>query len=236
MKKRSIWILCTVCIVVFVFGMFFFSDRTAPEKQDVTKGSGSADLESGVAIPQEENYQVVKKYVEIRHTAAALASAEPEGQMYGQLYSLVESLKYSGMGEEVFDEAKKRYTEDCAILWYAEKHGLLAEEKQIKAYLDTMEEACGTAENGEEYAQACGELGLTFRQWMEEDLASYQLICTIQNVYDAVTAEEEAGSGDGKTADVMWETFQKENLKEYLQSDAYKTMLPDMDAVLKRLQ
>ena len=228
MKKKTALIICTGVIMIFL--MLFSacssnpSEASEPDRIDTAEEAGNEDP------PQEENYEVIKKYVEIRHNAAKLAAIEPEGQIYADLYILVETFRFYGQGEEAIAAARERYIEDSAIRWYAEKEGLLADDGQVETYLDTMEQACEETENGNEYAQACDAYGMTFRQWMEEDFESYRLTCTLQNVYNAVMADVKATDAADE-----WGTFTEENEKEYLNSAEYRKTAQEMDAILQRM-
>jgi hypothetical protein len=218
-------VITIVCAVIGIVNYVYNNRYTVPDsKTTVTSSKSSNDSTTNplLAALDVKCYQMEengKKSVE-----------------YITLYKGVESGKLAGTAKkDALKDAVNAYVFHQSIMWYAEKHGLVATDKKVNSYLNSFEKELAKADNGSDIIAVYKAVGLSAKDIMGSE--SYGT--KFQLTYDKVYAQKYKEFTDGKTVtdtDGDWEKFEKSNLKAYLKSDAFNKFEPKLKAAEKAVK
>lgn len=218
-------VIAVVCAIIGIINYVNSNRYTVPDSKTAVTSSKSFNdqkIDSKIAKLDVKCYQMEKN--------------GKKSVDYITLYKGVESGKLAGTAKkDALKDAVNYYVFNHSIMWYAESHGLVATDKEIDSYLNSLAKEIAKANNGSDILAMYKAAGLSANDIMGSD--SYGI--KFQLATDKVYTKKYKEFTDGKTvSDVEkdWKKFEKSNLEAYLKSDAFDKFEPKLKAAEKAVK
>ena len=162
---------------------------------------------------------------------------------YIMLYSETKYNKAKGIDKSM-TEIEEGLVRSEALCWYADNHGLKPSDKDIEKYIDQLVSDIKASEEYDEYEAAAEAHGTTYEEILRNDLETYRITQTVENVYQSVmkqyqqdgklsTAEQEEKD---EMMQAAWNDFVKKTIEEYKSSSDYSVLKREFREAEKKLQ
>ncbi|MDO5302753.1 MAG: hypothetical protein Q4E84_02485 [Clostridia bacterium] len=218
-RTMLIIILLAIAVVIAAFSAFHFSH--AEDEDEVATDT----LMKHTAIQQKE-IDLIEK----------LGGNTPYPQIYVTAETLVQLKGYDK--DKAVQEAADRYVERKALVWAAEKNGILVSDQEFESYIQMLIDSIKTADNYDELKAAYDANGLTLDELYRGNEEFYRDNYIIDKLYDKwlqqrLDGETKVSQDEQENLDKTWETFIKETVDEYKKSKTFKAAKLALDASKK---